>query len=406
MTSQSATRRRHLAGAAVFIAVFTGHAGLTPSHQPQADAASVGSPNPLADTCGEPPGPRPADDFPVKLPRVSLLGARNDLPNSYEAGVHWGQLPNGRVFGAPIGLANGPDGTIWVFDNCAVAGPPACANSPLDPILQFDKSGRLLKSFGKGLTHGTHKIKVDPQGNVWITDIGGVPGIGHQVIKFSPEGKVLMRLGQAGVAGPGLDQFDQPTDVAIAANGDFFVSDGQSGAGTATGNARIMKFDKNGKFLKTWGHKGMGPGEFDLVHALALDSRGRLFVADRQNNRVQIFDQDGNFIDQWFQFGRPSGIYIDKDDNIYVGDSSSLDGRSRTGKGPVSPNGIGVNLGGQRGIRIGSAKDGTVREFIPDTCPYPYLGTPTMGDGILADDEGNVYSGEFLGTIRKFAKKH
>ncbi len=392
---------RLLASAAICVAVL---GGIGQAHE---GAAASGSPNPLADLCGAPAGSvPPTADFPVKLPPVSHLGARNDLPNPYEPGVHWGQLPNGRVFGAPIGLDRGRDGTIWVFDNCTVAGAPACANSPLDPILQFDKAGQLLKSFGKGLTAGPHKIKLDGEGNVWITDIGGQGhGKGHEVMKFSPDGKLLMRLGKPGIAGQGLDQFDQPTDVAIADNGDFFVSDGQSGAGTASGNARILKFDKNGKFIKTWGRKGMGPGEFDVVHALALDSRGRLFVADRQNNRIQIFDQDGGFIDQWFQFGRPSGIYIDKDDTIYVGDSSSLDGRSRTGAGPVSPSGTNVNVGAARGIRIGSAKDGSVRAFIPDTCPYPYTATPTIGDGILADDEGNVYSGEFLGTVRKFAKK-
>ncbi len=115
----------------------------------------------------------------------------------------------------------------------------------------------------------------------------------------------MLTLGKKGVAGPGLDEFDAPTEVAIATNGDIFVGDGHTGGGTAAGNARIMKFDKNGKFIKTWGKKGMGPGEFDVVHTLAFDSRGRLFVGDRQNNRIQIFDQDGNFIAQWFQFGRP-----------------------------------------------------------------------------------------------------
>ena len=135
----------------------------------------------------------------------------------------------------------------------------------------------------------------------------------HQVFKLDQNGKILLTLGKKGVAGPGLDEFDAPTEVAIAPNGDIFVADGHTGGGLAIGNARIMKFDKNGKFLKTWGKKGMGPGEFDVLHTLAFDSRGRLFVGDRQNNRIQIFDQDGKFIAQWFQFGRPSGIYIDKD---------------------------------------------------------------------------------------------
>src|SRR6185437_16190589 len=145
------------------------------------------------------------------------------------------------------------------------------------------------------------------QGNVWVTDDQGKDGKGQQVIKFSPDGKVLMKLGKAGVAGSGLDEFNQPTDVLVAPNGDIFVSEGHSGS---YGNSRIMKFDKNGKFLKTWGHKGTGPGEFMGPHTLAMDSRGRLFVGDRSNNRIEIFDQNGKFIAQWKQFGRPSGIFI------------------------------------------------------------------------------------------------
>ena len=128
-----------------------------------------------------------------------------------------------------------------------------------------------------------------------------------------------------------------------------------------------MKFDKSGKFLKTWGKKGMGPGEFDVIHTLAFDSQGRLFVGDRQNNRIQIFDQNGEFIAQWFQFGRPSGMYIDKDDVIYVADSESRDGRTNTGQSALPQTGYGFNLGAQRGIRIGSAKDGSVKYFIPDS---------------------------------------
>jgi DNA-binding beta-propeller fold protein YncE len=341
----------------------------------------------------------------VVLPRASLLGARNDLPNPYDAGRHWGLLPDGRRFGAAIGLAASPDGTIWVFDNCAVSGPPACDQSTLDPILQFDASGRLLKSFGRGLIAGPHKLTLDREGNVWVTDHGTAPGKGHQVIKFSPEGRVLLRVGTPGVAGPGTDQFDQPTEVAVAPNGDFFVADGQSGRGDATGNARVVKFDRTGKLLKTWGRKGMGPGEFDIVHSIALDSRGRVFVADRQNNRVQIFDAEGHFIAQWFQFGRPSGIYIDRKDTIYVADSESRDGRTTPGLTGLPPTGYGMNVGARRGIRIGSARDGSVRAFIPDPCPYPYSGTPTMADGVTADADGNVYGGDYLGTVRKFIRK-
>ena len=404
-----------LAGAAVLFV-----AGGKTAH---AQTNSVGgSPGPLADSCGVPAqaagsqtqgGGRGTPVFqpgryPVKLPALSLLGAHNDLPNTFRPGVHWGQLPDRRKWGSTAGIYAGPDGkTIWVIDRCGAsgAGGATCADSLLDPILQFDTSGKLLKSFGKGMIVSPHKITVDKDGNVWVADNGAVPGKGQQVLKFSPEGKLLMSLGKPGVAGPGLDEFDQPTEVAIAPNGDIFVADGHSGGGTATGNARIMKFDKNGKFIKTWGSKGMGPGEFDVVHTIAFDSRGRLFVGDRQNNRIQIFDQDGKFIAQWFQFGRPSGMYIDRNDVIYVADSESRDGRTNTGQLSLPQTGYGFNPGIQRGIRIGSARDGSVKSFIPDSCPYPYASGSSMAEGVTVDAEGSVYGADFLGTVRKFVKK-
>jgi sugar lactone lactonase YvrE len=394
----------------------------TPIVQVRAQGRGIlgGSQGPLADSCGVPPqagnpaqGGRgmpvfPAGQYPVKLPTVSLSGARNDLPNPFQPGVHWGQLPEGRKWGSTAGVYAGIDGkTIWAIDRCGAsgAGGATCADSPLDPIVQFDTSGKLLKSFGKGLVVSPHKITVDKDGNVWVADNGTARGKGQQVLKFSPDGKLLMTLGKAGVAGSGLDEFDQPTEIAIAPNGDIFVSDGHNGGGTATGNARIMKFDKNGKFIKTWGRKGMGPGEFDVVHTIAFDSRGRLFAGDRQNNRIQIFDQDGKFIAQWFQFGRPSAIYIDKNDVIYVGDSESRDGRTNTGQFALPQTGYGFNPGTERGIRIGSARDGSVKYFIPDSCPYPYAAGSSMAEGVTTDADGNVYGAEFVGTIRKFVKK-
>jgi sugar lactone lactonase YvrE len=389
---------------------------------PAGNSVAGSSAGPLADSCGVPPPGEagrgqnagrgiPVFDpgqYPVKLPASSLLGARNDLPNPYQAGVHWGQLPPGRKWGSTAGIYAAPDGrTIWAIDRCGAsgAGGSACADSPLDPILQFDMSGKLVKSFGRGIIVLPHKITVDRDGNLWVADNGLAPGKGQQVHKFSPDGKLLMSLGKAGVAGPGLDEFDQPTEVAVAPNGDIFVADGHSGGGGATGNARVMKFDRSGRFLKTWGKKGMGPGEFDVLHTLAFDSRGRLFVGDRQNNRIQIFDQDGRFIAQWYQFGRPSGIYIDRNDVIYVADSESRDGRTNTGQLSLAQTGYGFNLGAQRGIRIGSARDGSVRSFIPDPCPYPYASGSTLAEGVTIDLEGNLYGADFLGTVRKFVKK-
>ncbi len=377
--------------------------------------AQGGSPGPGANACAPAPaatppsGPSaapifPAGQYPVKLPAMSLLGAPNNSPNPYGAGMDWGQLPSGRVWGSTASVTSGPDGTIWVVDRCghSGAGGETCsgASANVDPIFQFDASGKLLKSFGAGLFVSPHKLAVDKDGNVWVADNGG-----NQVFKLDKNGKVLMTLGKKGVAGAGNDEFDQPTDIAFGANGDFFVSDGHDGGGAATGNARVIKFDKNGKFLMSWGKKGMGPGEFDMPHALAMDVEGRLYVADRQNNRIQIFDQNGKFIAQWFQFGRPSGIYVDKNDMLYSADSESRDGRTNIGRGGMAPTGYGFNLGAERGIRIGSVKDGKVRYFIPDACPYPYNAASELAEGVTTDAQGNVYGADFRGDVRKFSKQ-
>ena len=246
-----------------------------------------------------------------------------------------------------------------------------------------------------------HKMTIDGNGNLWMADNGG-----HQVFKLTQDGRVLMTLGKNGVAGSGPDVFDAPTEVVVASNGDIFVADGHTGGGTAVGNARIVKFNRDGKFITTWGRKGMGPGEFDVPHTLALDSRGRLFVGDRQNNRIQIFDQEGTFVAQWFQFGRPSGIAIDpKTDTIYVADSESRDARNNAGLPGLPPTGYSFNPGAQRGIRIGGARDGVVRSFVPDPCPYPYAGGSSMAEGVAVDAQGNLYGADFLGAVRKYVRR-
>ena len=194
-----------------------------------------------------------------------------------------------------------------------------------------------------------------------------------------------MTLGKAGVAGDGPDTFNRPCDVVTAPNGDIFVADGHGG----DSNARIVKFSKDGKFIKAWGRKGSGPGEFDTPHAITIDSQGRIFVADRSNNRVQIFDQEGNFIAEWKQFGRPSGIYIDRNDILYVADHQS-NAKNNPGVRP--------------GIRIGSARDGKVTVFIPALGPEEKPTSTT--EGIVVDAAGNLYAGE-TGTrnLRKYVKK-
>src|ERR1700716_2174459 len=291
--------------------------------------------------------------------------ARNSQPNPYRTIENWAKLPDGRPWGSTAGVDVDRHGNIWVAERC---GANTCAGSNLPSILEFDSSGKLLKSFGEGLMIFPHGIFIDKEANIWVTDGQGRDGKGHQVFKFSPEGKVLMTLGKAGVAGDGQDEFNAPSAVLVAPNGDIFVGDGH-GRNT---NSRIVKFAKDGKFIKTWGKKGTAPGEFDTPHALAMDSRGRLFVGDRNNNRIQIFDQDGKYLDQWPQFSRPSGVYIDKNDVIYVTDSESES---------VSKN----HDGWRRGIRVGSAKDGSVRSFIPD--PVDKSDTTSAAEGIAADKD-------------------
>jgi streptogramin lyase len=313
----------------------------------------------------------------------------NSLPNPYRSIDNWGTLPEGRTWGSTSAVDIDPDGTsVWVGERCGAFAPPsqmaqilasgkpfACDGSKLDPILKFDSSGRLVKSFGAGMLIFPHGIHADREGNVWITDGAGREGKGHQVFKFSPEGRLLLTLGKAGVAGAGLDEFNSPSAVLVAPNGDIFIGDGHGG----DTNARIIKFTKDGKFIKTWGKKGSGPGELDIPHTLAMDSQGRLFVGDRNNNRIQIFDQEGKFLDQWKQFSRPSGVFIDKNDVIYVADSESESVRNS-------------NMGWKRGIRVGSAKTGAVTAFIPD--PVEKIVGTSAAEGVAADAMGNIYGAE------------
>lgn len=307
--------------------------------------------------------------------------AAEDAPNPY-AEQGWAQLPDGRRLGQVSAIDVAPNGTIWIGERCGANG---CADNNVPPIIQFDAAGKMLKTFGAGIFVIPHGLAVDRDGNVWVADQQGKGNKGHVVVKLSTDGKVLMTLGKPGVMGATDDTFNQPSDVAIAPNGDIFVADGHGG----DSNARIVKFSKDGRFIKAWGKKGSAPGEFDTPHGLAFDSQGRLFVADRSNNRIQIFDQDGRFLAEWKQFGRPSGIFIDAHDTLYVADHLSN---------------TKINAGYRRGIRIGSARDGVVRAFIPG------LGADaeshSVGEGVAADAAGDVYMAETIGmTVRKFMRR-
>lgn len=308
------------------------------------------------------------------------------LPNPYRAVDHWAKLPPDRPMGAVGDLTMDPDGRhLWAIVRCSATEPERfgseCLDSTLDPILKFDLQGNLVKSFGGGRFIWPHGLDVDREGNVWVTDAVSPkrtpPGRrGHQVVKFSPEGQVLLTLGTPGVAGSGPDHFNSPSDVAVAANGDIFVADSHS---FDEGNNRVVKFDRTGRFLKAWGRTGYAPGEFRMLHSIAIDPEGRVFVADRGNNRIQIFDQEGRFLAQWTQFGRPSGITFDQQGQIYVTDSESDNVQ---------------NPGWEMGIRIGDARTGWVRYFILYPWGDPRVVEGTGAEYVAVDRDGNLYGGE------------
>ena len=303
---------------------------------------------------------------------------------------HFFKMQSDRPIGSTAGISISPDGkSIWVFDRC---GANDCVGSDLDPIMQFDLDGNLLASFGSQMFVRPHGLHIDFEGNVWATDGEGPDGEdprrdgkGHQVFKFSPEGNVLMTLGKPGVAGDGHYEFNQPSSVLVAPDGNIFVGDGHGGAS----NSRIMKYSASGEFLTSWGSQGSRPGQFAVPHDLAMDSAGRIFVGDRGNNRVQIFDQDGNFIKEWPQFGRPSGLFIDDNDMLYVTDSSS-ENRGPTG----SPNNSSPYA---EGVRVASVKDGSVTLFLDD--PHEN----GSQEGIVVDKAGTIYGSLTAGrALRKY----
>ena len=317
----------------------------------------------------------------------------NDLPNPYRTVEGWAKLPEGRTWGSTSAVDIDTDGKhIWVAERCAVN---SCAASTLDPILKFDATGKLVASFGSGMLLSPHGIHVDRDGNVWVVDCACTGGTtpadssrGHQIFKFSTAGKLLMTLGTKG-GGKDAAYFWQPNDVLVAPNGEIYVAEGHSSR--AGVNARVLKFSKDGKLIKTFGSWGTGPTEMDQPHALAMDSKGRLFVGDRGNNRIHIYDQNAKLLDTWYQFSRPSGIWIDRNDMLYVADSES---------GSVNP----AHGAWKRGMRIGSARDGKVTAFIPDPDEKPR--STSAAEGVAVDAAGNIYGAE-VGpkALKRYEKK-
>jgi sugar lactone lactonase YvrE len=300
----------------------------------------------------------------------------NAYPDPYTQVDNFLKLPPGRTMGSTSAVAVDHQGHIWVADRC---GANDCKGSKLDPIMEFDANGNFIKAFGAGKLLFPHGLYIDKDDHIWLTDGHVGDGIGDDVLEFDRDGKVLRTLGTPGVAGDGENTFNEPNAVIVSPQGDIFVADGHT---PDEGNPRVVHFDKNGKFVKFWGGHGIGLGRFEVPHALAMDSKGRLYVADRYNNRIQIFSQDGMLLDIWSQFGRPSGIYIDENDILY-----STDSESRT---PVE---YGFHPGWGRGIRIGSVKDGVVRALILDIDPEADRHITSGGEGIWVHD-GVVYSAQ------------
>ncbi len=313
--------------------------------------------------------------------------AATRLPDSYMTHRPWGVLPAGREWGRVSGVAIDPNGRdVWAFERC---GGDNCVASDDPTVLHFDGGGSLLASFGADMFVRPHGMYVDREGNVWVTD--GRPARetelaahadavrkGNQVVKFGRDGQVLLVIGTPGATGEPPAALDEPNDVIVAPNGEILVAEGHS---SASAPGRISRFAPDGTYLGGFGEFGEGPGQFRVPHALAFDSQGRLFVADRGNSRIQVFDSSYQFVAEMRQFGRPNDVFIDANDMMYVLDSESGDER---------------NPGMRRGVYIGSARDGSVLTFIE---PHPStregeaeLGT--MGEGVAVDALGNIFVGE------------
>jgi len=284
----------------------------------------------------------------------------------YELVDGWAELPEGiDRFGMTLGVELDAHQNLWVFQRCFSTD---CVDGPeesLPAVLEYDKSGHLVDSWGEGMFVWPHGFFLDADGNIWTTDARGADGKGQTVTKHAPDGTVLMTLGTPGVAGADEDTFDGPADVLVAPNGDIFVADGH-------GNDRVVKFSAGGKYLMEWGQEGTLLGQFNEPHALAMDSRGRLFVADRMNQRIQVFDQNGRFLAVWPAI-QASGLYIAPGDVVYVADYQL-----------------------RQGIVIARASDFQEIGFIDGT----------LAEGVTVDPAGNVYTGESIPrNVKKFERR-
>ena len=284
------------------------------------------------------------------MPLPGALGHAADA--TYQLVENWAQLPPGVKWSRATSVAIDSHGTVYVFDR-----------EDAVPIRAFDGNGRFLRSWGEGMFTVPHFLRTDPHDNIWAIDRGA-----HQIFKFSADGKLLMTLGKNGINGDNesKDALNGPADVVIAPDGSIFIADGQSS------NTRVVKYSQAGKFVKYWGGKGTDPGKFNEPHSIAMDSTGRLYVADRGNTRIQLFDQDGTYLDQWTHFGPPWGLFITSDDMLYV-----VDGSNR--------------------LFIANTRDGRIVDRIEG------LNNP---HAVAVDKQGAIYIAEIDGnSVKKFVKR-
>jgi DNA-binding beta-propeller fold protein YncE len=326
---------------------------------------------------------------------ISGEGLPNPNPNREGS---WGTLPAGREWGSTAGIDIDPtDGHVWAYERCGSgsAGGPGvnCTTNPVDPIFKFDRNtGEILENFGAGVFVTPHGIHVDSEGNVWVTDFAGNGEKGHQVHKFSPSGDLLMSLGIAGQQGNGPGQLNQPNDVVVGPDGSIYVGDGHSGQGMTTQadinegresglTGRILKYSPDGDLIMEWGQIGYEHGEFRTPHALEFDSQGRLWIADRGNHRLEIYDQNGNYLESRYTHGRISGFFITDDEMVY-----SIDSESTMLNHP----------NWRTGVRIGPVAEDVITGFITpwgsEAANRLYSGS--AGEGIAVDADGNVFAAE------------
>ena len=312
---------------------------------------------------------------------------------------NWGELPAGREWGSTAGVDIDPtDGHVWAYERCGASSfgggvPINCDTNPVDPIFKFDRNtGEVLANFGGGLMQTPHGIHADNEGNVWVTDFAAnADGTkGHQVHKFSQTGELLLSLGTAGQPGSDPDHLNQPIDVIVGPDGNIFVADGHTGQGLLTDEqmdearsagmtGRIVKYSSDGEYLLEWGEIGTDHGDFRTPHALEFDGQGRLWVADRGNHRLEIFDREGNYLESRYQYGRISDLFITQDQMVYAIDSES--NRLR-------------HINWRNGVRIGPVDRDELVGFIPpwDSDSRPEFGV--TGEGVGVDEDGNVFVAE------------